>query len=98
MTGLFLAMYILALDSNSVLIKQCIENAGTVTFQDGYDTMKGLPNMTCNKHPGAYSVTCVNPTAQTVGRVILVKDKNECNSHPERELHNLKVMLKRDFK
>lgn len=98
MTGLYLALYLLALNTNTVLNKQCIENAGAVTFQESYDLLKSLPGMACNKHGDAMSVTCVNPEKQIVGRVILLKDKNECMTHPERELYNLNILMKKNNK
>jgi hypothetical protein len=98
MTPLFLAWYFIALDSMTVIKKHCVDNVGPAAYTEAVDTMKGMAGNTCNQHGDAMSTTCVHAGSQTMGRIILLKDKAECENHPERELHNLKVMLKKEYK
>lgn len=97
MTGLYLALYMIALDTMTVFQKNCIENAGSVTYNHGVEVYRGL-GLTCNQHGNAMSTTCIHAGSKTMARVILLKDKTECENHPERELHNLKVMMKKEYK
>jgi len=92
----FLTVFTFSVSTLNVISSGCVDGVQPHNMQEMVQMAK-QDGFACQQHPGVMSFTCPNNDGRIM-RMILVKDKKECETQPERELQNLRVLMKKDYK
>lgn len=89
-----LAVIINITNFKPVVSKDCIElgpDMAQVELEKVAKEMMGA-GFSCEKNPGTLVYNCQNLKAKIIGKVLLMKDKNECKSFPNKLAGDLKTL------
>jgi len=94
--SLFLAVYTFSISTLSLISNACIEDVKENQIPEFLQLAKEQ-GFTCSQYQGLVSFSCPNSDDRMM-RLVLMSDKSECETRPQRELQNLRVLMKKEYK
>ncbi len=90
-----LAIMIIITNFKPVVTKDCFEISSDNARTEMEKVVKDLKGagFSCEKNPDTLVYNCQNPKAKLIGKVLLMKDKNECKSFPTKFANDLKTLM-----